>query len=95
MSKDGIDDYLHTCIAMDTPIVLHPSMAKEIQSLIEAAPCPVCNTSCSGCLEDLAAKQEGLRELLSYCASAVVDNPLHPAYFDVANRLAPLLDGEQ
>lgn len=102
MSKDSVDDYLQTCIAMDTPIVLHPSMAKEIQSLIEAAPCPVCNTNCSGCLEDLAAKQEGLRELLSYCRTQVEDDGrgiLCPSgatvYQQVADSLAMLLDGEQ
>lgn len=101
VSKDSVDDYLQTCIAMDTPTVLYPSMAEEIQSLIESAPCPVCNTNCSGCLEDLAAKQEGLRELLSYCRTKA-DGPTidgiyghNEVYDEIANRLTPLLDGEQ
>lgn len=65
---------------------------------LKAAPCPICGTNCSGCLEDLAAKQEGLRELLSYCR--IESNKVHSfvaadAYVDVINRLAPLLDGEE
>lgn len=95
MSKDGVDNYLQTCIAMDTPIVLHPEMAKEIQQLIEVAPCPVCNTNCSGCLEDLAAKQEGLRELLSDLRQSYPDAAQYSMPATFIDRLTSLLDGEQ
>lgn len=65
----------------------------------ETRPCPICGTNCSGCLEDLAAKQEGLRELLSYCRDPSRTNDLEAgpeanAYEDVAQKLASLLDGE-
>ena len=83
----------------------HRDMAGD--EWIDTRACPICGTNCSGCLEDLAAKQEGLRELLSYCRSqseieSLVDNEqynshlngLNEAYADVARRLAPLLDGE-
>lgn len=75
--------------------------AKGYEAGLKAAPCPVCGTNCSGCLEDLAAKQEGLRELLSHCR-AEAENPLTPewdgnaraVYEEIVEKLAPLLDGE-
>ena len=76
----------------------------EIEALKKSPvrPCPICGEHCSGCLEDLAAKQEGLRELLSYCRSAADGNRngdleaagASLAFEDVAKKLAPLLDGE-
>lgn len=75
--------------------------AKGYEAGLKASPCPICQANCSGCLEDLAAKQEGLRELLSYCRERDLNAPtiggiygLNEAYDDVAQKLAPLLDGE-
>jgi hypothetical protein len=66
----------------------------------DTRPCPICGTHCSGCLEDLAAKQEGLRALLSYCRTQA-DGPTidgiwghNEVYDEIAKKLAPLLDGE-
>jgi hypothetical protein len=70
--------------------------ADRLAALAKVAPCPVCGTHCSGCLEDFAAEHEALRELLSYCKTQD-GRYMSPAeaYRDVAGKLAAILDGEK